>query len=219
MAKKKSDDKAAKAASASPVPSSDPQKARAIAAAVRSATRKRVPRPRSQPGAAPTPDVAALRDAIEPQLQAMMTEVRSIRDLVQPPTKPRAARPGSGPRADLALESSVDSLRRLLSELIEQRMEAVVTDLVDIRDRAVALGGGDGTDLVGRLDDLLENLGAVRFAAEPMDIVDPLIHTVIDERHQTDAPDGVIVETVRPGFRTARGVVLCKAAVAVNRRV
>ncbi len=32
------------------------------------------------------------------------------------------------------------------------------------------------------------------------------------------AADSVIVETVRPGYRSARGLVLCKAAVAVNRR-
>jgi molecular chaperone GrpE (heat shock protein) len=51
-----------------------------------------------------------------------------------------------------------------------------------------------------------------------MDVVDPLIHAVIEERQQADAPDRVILETVRPGFRTARGVVVSKAAVAVNRR-
>jgi molecular chaperone GrpE (heat shock protein) len=68
-----------------------------------------------------------------------------------------------------------------------------------------------------RLDSLLENLGAVRFEAETLDAVDPLIHVVVEEREQVDAPEGVIVQTVRPGFRTARGLVVCKAAVAVSR--
>jgi molecular chaperone GrpE (heat shock protein) len=72
--------------------------------------------------------------------------------------------------------------------------------------------------MVERLDHLLETLGAVRFAAEPMDIVDPLIHVVLEERRDASAPDGVILEALRPGYRTARGLVVGKAAVAVNRR-
>ncbi len=216
MAKKKSGGTINTTASPSSVSGSEPQKARNTAAAVRAAARKRAMRPRPKAAATSATDVAALRGVIEPQLQGILTEIRGIRDLVRP--QPRTARAGAAPSTDLALESSVDSLRRLLSELIEQQMETVVADLVEIRDRAVALGSGNGTDLIGRLDDLLENLGAVRFDAEPMDLVDPLIHTIVDERQRTDAPEGVIVETVRPGFRTARGAILCKAAVAVNRK-
>jgi molecular chaperone GrpE (heat shock protein) len=116
------------------------------------------------------------------------------------------------------LEDSVDSLRRLLSELIEQRMEGVVQQLADIRREASSLSGKEGARLAARLDDLLESLGAERFEAETMDVVDPLIHVVVAERRQEDAPDGVIVETVRPGFRTSSGRVICKAAVAVSQR-
>jgi molecular chaperone GrpE (heat shock protein) len=123
----------------------------------------------------------------------------------------------SGGNTDAALESSVDSLRRLLSELVEQRMEAVVRDLVDVRRQAAAVAQRKDTGIVERLDRVLESLGAISFAAEPMDVVDPLIHVVTEERQQADAPGGVILETLRPGFRTARGVVVCKAAVAVNR--
>ena len=50
-----------------------------------------------------------------------------------------------------------------------------------------------------------------------MDFVDPLIHVVVEERRVDSAPDGVVLETLRPGYRTARGLVVCKAAVAVNR--
>ena len=43
-------------------------------------------------------------------------------------------------------------------------------------------------------------------------------HTVAAERSIADAPEGVVVETVHPGFRTSHGVILAKAGVAVNRR-
>jgi hypothetical protein len=39
---------------------------------------------------------------------------------------------------------------------------------------------------------------------------------VIEERRAPGVPRGVIVEAVRPGFRSGRGLVLCKAAVAVS---
>jgi molecular chaperone GrpE (heat shock protein) len=148
-------------------------------------------------------------------LQAIFGEIRTVKQMVEKLVTPFGS---DGSRADAALESSVDSLRRLLSELIEQRMEAVVRDLVDVRRQTAAVTQRKGTGIIERLDQVLESLGAIPFEAEPMDAVDPLIHAVTEERQQVDAPDGVILETVRPGFRTARGVVVCKAAVAVNRR-
>jgi molecular chaperone GrpE (heat shock protein) len=153
--------------------------------------------------------------ASEPALRAILGEIRTVKQMLEKLVTPFSS---DGSRTDAALESSVDSLRRLLSELLEQRMEAVVRDLVDIRRQAAAVAQRKGTGIVERLDRVLEDLGAIRFEAEPMDVVDPLIHAVIEERQQADAPDRVILETVRPGFRTARGVVVSKAAVAVNRR-
>jgi hypothetical protein len=113
-----------------------------------------------------------------------------------------------------ALDGAVDSLRRLLSELIEQRLESVARDLAEVR-RTLAAGGELATGLE-QLDDLLDRLGAVRFTAEPLDVVDPLIHTVVAERPGNGAPRGVVLEVVRPGFRSSRGLVLAKAAVAVS---
>ena len=158
-----------------------------------------------------TPDVRAVRDVTDSRLDAILEEVRGVKRMVEqvamPPTE-----------IDSDLDASVDSLRRLLSELIEQRMESLVKDLVDVRREAASLTGQDGTRIVARLDDVLERLGAVRFEAEPLDVVDPLIHVVVDERQQADVPEGLIVETLRQGYRTARGLVVCKAAVAVNQR-
>jgi hypothetical protein len=158
-----------------------------------------------------TAEVGAIRDATERRFDAILQELRGVKRIIE-----QIATPPS--EIDAALDASVDSLRRLLSELIEQRMESVVRDLVDIRREAASLAGRDWTRIVARLDELLEGLGAVRFEAEPMDVVDPLIHVVVDERQQANVPDGVILETLRPGYRTARGLVVCKAAVTVNQR-
>jgi hypothetical protein len=116
-----------------------------------------------------------------------------------------------------AFEASVDALRRVLGALIDERMDALMDDLIAVRrDASVALGSA-GQPVVDRLDRLLQDLGAVRFEAEPMDIVDPLIHSVVEERRADGTPEGVVLETKRPGFRSVRGRVLCKAAVAVSR--
>jgi molecular chaperone GrpE (heat shock protein) len=146
-----------------------------------------------------------------PAFDEILREIRGLRAAIEPIVKP----PSAG-GADL--DESVDSLRRLLSELIEQRMEAVVQQVADIRRDASALPAEHATRIADRLDQLLESLGAERFDAEPMDMVDPLIHVVVAERVQQDVPDGVIVESVRPGYRTSRGRVVCKAAVAVSQR-
>ena len=145
---------------------------------------------------------AAVRRRTEPQL---------VQPLV---AAPRVAATNA---ADAILEGAVDSLRRLLSELIEQRMEAIVRDLAEVRSEAAS--SDDGGRVVERLDQLLESLGGVKFAAPRFDAMDPLIHVAVEERHEEGIPDGVILATVRPGFRTGRGLVLCKAAVAVNRGV
>jgi molecular chaperone GrpE (heat shock protein) len=116
--------------------------------------------------------------------------------------------------ADKIVEGAVDSLRRLLSELLEHQLEAVAGALADVR-REVAAGAG-AERVLGLIDELMDRVGAVRFAAEPLDVVDPLIHVVVEERKAAGVPRGVIVEAVQPGFRNGRGLVLCKAAVAVS---
>jgi hypothetical protein len=212
MVKKKAGEKTEKPAATAAGGARNPAAGTATAVQAPVTASKRPRRASSKPAStAPRVDIAAS----EPGLQAIFGEIRTVKQMVEKLVTPFGS---DGSRADAALESSVDSLRRLLSELIEQRMEAVVRDLVDIRRQAAAVAQRKGTGIIERLDQVLESLGAIPFEAEPMDAVDPLIHAVTGERQQADAPDGVILETVRPGFRTARGVVVCKAAVAVNRR-
>lgn len=159
----------------------------------------------AEPGLNPKPQ------APNSAFEEVLREIRGLRAAIEPMVKPPSP-------AGAELDESVDSLRRLLSELIEQRMEAVVQQLADIRRDACSIPSDHGTRIAGRLDELLESLGAERFDAEPMDVVDPLIHVVVAERRQDDVPEGVIVETVRPGYRTSRGRVVCKAAVAVSQQ-
>jgi hypothetical protein len=131
---------------------------------------------------------------------------------LQPPPEPPQA--PVAPSLGATLDGAVDSLRRLLGELLEQHVESVTRELVEVR-RAVT-AGVDGDRVLELIDDLLQRLGALRFTAEPLDVVDPLIHAVVEERHADGVPAGVILEAVRPGFRSGRGLVLAKAAVAVS---
>jgi hypothetical protein len=112
------------------------------------------------------------------------------------------------------LDASVESLRRLLGELLEQRLEAVAREAAEVHRQVAA--GADRERLLGLLDDLLQGLGASPFAAQPLDVVDPLIHVVVEERRADGVPPGVILEAVRPGLRSGRGLVLARAAVTVS---
>jgi molecular chaperone GrpE (heat shock protein) len=125
-----------------------------------------------------------------------------------------APAPTATPPAVESLDGAVDSLRRLLSELLEQRLESIARGLADVR-RTLASGGDLATGL-DQLDEVLDSMGAIRFSAEPFDVMDPLIHTVVAERPGNGVPRGVVLEAVRPGFRSSRGLVLAKAAVAVS---
>jgi molecular chaperone GrpE (heat shock protein) len=68
------------------------------------------------------------------------------------------------------------------------------------------------------MDRLLDRLGATSFSAAKLEFVDPAIHDVTAERRVAGVPDGVVVETLRAGWRSASGALVAKACVAVNRR-
>jgi hypothetical protein len=139
-------------------------------------------------------------------------KVAPARTRAEPPPEP--APPLVAPPIEALLDGAVDSFRRMLGDLLEQRLESVAREVAEVR-RAVA-GGADGERVLALLDDLLHALGATRFTAEPLDVVDPLIHAVVQERRADGVPSGVILEAVRPGFRSGRGLVLAKAAVTVS---
>ena len=144
--------------------------------------------------------------------EAMMKEIRAELASVRQTLDKLAAAPVS---ADASLESSVDSMRRLLSDLLESRLEPVIAEMAAIR--ALVASGSRGSAAVERIEALLADLGALRFEANRLDYFDPLIHQAAAERRDPDAPAGVVLETLLPGYRTARGHVVAKARVAVNR--
>ena len=160
--------------------------------------------PRNEPTTRGGAETAALLASLKDQLAA-------IRALVE-----RSAAPAAAPAAGWAEET--DAIRRLLNDLMERKMESVIRDVVPVRNDAASVSGDVGQRVTRQLDELLGRLGAVRFEAQRLDQVDVLIHGVAREVHEAQLPDGAIVETLRPGYRTGRGVVVAKALVAVNRR-
>jgi hypothetical protein len=165
--------------------------------------------PRTEKPAAAPPAPSA--PAPEPATQAILTELAALRRMLE-----RMSAPPSSD--DAALESGVDSMRRLLTELLESRLDPVIAEVAAIRTLAASETEGKSGSVVDRLDLLLNDLGAVRFEAQRLDYYDPLIHQVLEERRDAVAPDRVILETVVPGYRTQRGRVVAKAGVAINRR-
>lgn len=174
--------------------------------------RKRLPEKRAAPTTPATS--AATPPSVSPEGKALADltdEVRGLRATVAAlvtPAKPAAE--------DASLEESVDALRRLLSELLEKRLEGLAAHIVTAR---AALDKPATVPLAAEtLDRILGDLGVTAFCAERLEWVDPLIHIVAGEREDEDAPDSVVLETIRPGYRTARGTVIAKASVVVSRR-
>jgi hypothetical protein len=108
----------------------------------------------------------------------------------------------------------VDAVRRVLGDIMENRTTGYLQKLAAIRQSIPA----QARDTLDRIDALMEEMGAITFDAERLEHLDPVIHTVGREVQDPKLPDGVIVETLHFGCRTARGQVLTKAIVSINRR-
>lgn len=116
-----------------------------------------------------------------------------------------------------AIQSTADevnAIRRVMADILEGRMFGVLQKLASLR-QVIPM---DAEELANRIDGLLEDLGAIRFTAESIEHLDPVIHEVGREVQELQFPDGVIVSTIRPGWRTARGQILARAVVSLNRR-
>lgn len=159
----------------------------------------------SAPATAPRP--AAPEKSTAHSLESIRQEVGALRT--------QLAR-SMAPVTSGTLEE-VDALRRVLNDLMEARMNDVIRELVTIRNTA-ASAGTSAQRVTEQMDTLLADLGAMKFEAERLEYVDPLIHSVTREVTDASLPDGVVTETIRPGFYTGHGLVVAKALVAVNRR-
>lgn len=192
--------------------------AKAVPAIKRQAAKK----PAAKPPVAPLKPAPAAKPAGKPaakpvvkpvpvqtsqDLADIRVELSAIRNLLK---KPAGAAAGT--------LDEVDAVRRVIGDLMEARMEQVIRDIVSIRNAVASLAGANVKPLVAQVESLLADLGAIRFEAEPLEHVDPLIHAVTREAHDAHMPDGVIIESLRPGFTTGRGAIIAKALVSVNRR-
>ena len=176
---------------------------------------KAVAKPASKPVAKPIP-APVIKQVTTPVATPDSNTVTAVESLRQEVTALRSQLAKYlSPVASGTIEE-VDALRRVLSDLMEARMNDVIRELVVIRNTAAA--GNDARHIAEQMDALLADLGAMKFEADRLEYVDPLIHTVTKEVSDASLPDGVILETVRPGFHTGRGIVVAKALVAMNRR-
>lgn len=168
-------------------------------------------RPSNAKAPARQPSTTRTRSTKSSDIATLLAEIAELRTVIESTRAAERSSPSTS-------TDEIESIRRVLSDVIECRMESVLGQIVAIRNTAVAIESEEGRRVVEQLDKLLNDLGATRFTAEPLEHVDPLIHVVARETHNARMPDGVVAETVRPGFATGRGVILAKALVAVNRR-
>lgn len=144
----------------------------------------------------------------------ILEEVRALRTAVLEASSQRS--PAADADGDLEVE--MDSMRRLLSEWMERRMDQLLEELAAIRDAISDPERVDPAAGLRLIDELFDRLGASQFTAGNLDFVDPAIHEIVAERNLATVPDGAVVETLRPGLRGVGGGLVRKARVAVNRR-
>lgn len=153
-----------------------------------------------------TPSPAKSAGAAHAPIDALVKELATLRATVE---KQLVTPPVAGPMDE------VDAIRRLMADIIENRNSVFLQKLALIRHAAPP----QSRDLLERIDALMEDMGAIPFEAERLEHLDPVIHNVAREVQDPLLPDGVIAETLQPGFRAARGRILAKALVSINRRV
>jgi hypothetical protein len=165
---------------------------------------------KSKPVAKTKPAPAA-KPASPDLISELLAEFRAHRARVE-------TTPIPSPRTALLLDQSAETIRRMLGDLIEQRMESVIEQLVQLRLDLESASTAGLTRIIQSMDRVLDDLGATRFDAEILDYFDPLIHLVVEERTNPTEPEGTVAATLRPGFKTSRGRVVAKARVAVHRK-
>lgn len=174
---------------------------------VKSPSGKTAVKPASKAGRRSAPKTANSESTTVAAVESLRQEITTLRSQLAKHLSP----------VTTGTLEEVDALRRVLNDLMEARLNDVIRELVNIRNTAASAGAA-ARHITEQMDTLLADLGAQKFEAERLEHVDPLIHTVTREVHDAHLPDGVVTETIRPGFHTGHGIVVAKALVAVNRR-
>ncbi|MFH1420317.1 MAG: nucleotide exchange factor GrpE [Planctomycetota bacterium] len=125
------------------------------------------------------------------------------------------------------IDRATATFQRIVAEVVDDQLAEMLPLLVDLRNEMVDWRHGDedssgDDDFVQRATELLDRVlttaRVTRFDARPGEPFDPVIHLAVGETHRDDLADGAVAESLRSGFRGARGNVLSPARVKVNRR-
>ncbi len=130
------------------------------------------------------------------------------------------------------IDRATATFQRIVTEVVDDQLAEMLPLLVDLRNEMAGRCDGDDDSLAGddltadddfvqrgteMLDRVLATARVTRFDARPGEPFDPLIHLAVGETHRDDLADGTVAESLRSGFRSARGNLLSPARVKVNR--
>lgn len=132
----------------------------------------------------------------------------------------RTLAPSSGPSAHAAQERA---LLNLVDSIVERRTESALVPLVRLATLVERLATATeeqrtelARDTVEQLSLVLEALAIERVSPTRGEELNPMLHQEVEERHDTELDEGLVVSVVRPGFRIRGGRLLIPALVAVS---
>ncbi len=175
------------------------------------------------------------------RLENKLVEVsKSVRDLLARGAPPPAP-PKERPRAETAPAAELDdlaaSVRRAMSEALDRKLEEVIAPTLSLynrlRDEERALEKEPSSfdaketrsvlgEAAAELEKILRLLGGDFIRPKAGEFYDPLIHLAVGEAQakpgSARSEATVIVEVVSPGYKSARGKVICPAKVIVGKK-
>lgn len=175
------------------------------------------------------------------RLENKLLEVsKSIRDLLArgaPEPSPPKAKPSKAPPAP-EVDDLTASVRRAMSEAIDRRLEEAIAPTVSLynrlREEEQALAKEPSSfsvketrailsEAATELEKILRLLGGDFIRPKAGEFYDPIIHLAVGEatsKSPGNAGSGatVVAELVSPGYKSARGKVICPAKVIVEKR-
>ncbi len=167
--------------------------------------------------------IAAAIESLNTQMNAAVTTLTELAVAHRGP-KEAIERP-------LPLDRATTTFQRLVTEVVDDQLATLLPPIVALRNDLEFRGteaspSGRGQDdwkdflanSVEMLDQTLVQVGVARYEPHAGVPFDSLIHLAVGETRRDDLPEGVVSESLQPGFRTARGKVISPARVKVNRR-
>lgn len=167
--------------------------------------------------------IAAAIESLNTQMNAAVTTLTELAVAHRGP-KEAVERP-------LPLDRATATFQRLVTEVVDDQLATLLPPIVTLRNDLELRGteaapSGRGQDdwkeflanSVEMLDQTLVQIGVAKYDPHAGVPFDSLIHLAVGETRRDDLPEGVVSESLQPGFRTARGKVISLAHVKVNRR-